>query len=114
MKVNPIKESLSLSANSGTCGGILKAMNGSFTSPNFPQEYPPNKRCVWEVVGPKNHQIFLNFTQFSLEGMKYACAYDFVLVEKVMGTKVQDVKLNFSPLLEDWSERIISFVPVFK
>lgn len=61
----------------------MTSVNGSFSSPNFPLEYPPNKRCIWEITAPKDHQIFLNFTHFSLEGMKYACAYDYVLVEKV-------------------------------
>ncbi|UYV64840.1 BMP1 [Cordylochernes scorpioides] len=50
------------------CGGILDAENGTIVSPSFPDMYPPNKNCVWEVVAQPQYRITLNFTHFDLEG----------------------------------------------
>lgn len=53
---------------SDACGGMLEGMNGTLTSPSFPDLYPPNKNCIWEIVAPPQHRITLNFTHFELEG----------------------------------------------
>ncbi|KAJ3621320.1 hypothetical protein MTP99_003471 [Tenebrio molitor] len=64
------------------CGGILEAPNGTITSPSFPDLYPLNKNCVWEIVSLPQYRITLNFTHFDLEGnnMHHAqqqqCDYD--------------------------------------
>ncbi|CAP34105.2 Protein CBR-NAS-39 [Caenorhabditis briggsae] len=82
----------SLSANGfscdSTCGGYLKASNGSISSPNFPEMYPNSKTCVWEIEAPEGYHIFINFTKFTVEGMKTECAYDYVTIgdsEKLCG-----------------------------
>lgn len=69
----------------GTCGGIIKATNGTFFSPNFPLNYPPSKNCVWQVEADEGYQIIVNFTHFNVEGMKTECAYDYVLIEDEEG-----------------------------
>uniref|UniRef100_A0A915BIG2 Metalloendopeptidase n=2 Tax=Parascaris univalens TaxID=6257 RepID=A0A915BIG2_PARUN len=68
-----------------TCGGIIKATNGTFFSPNFPLSYPPSKNCVWQVHADEGYQIIVNFTHFNVEGMKTECAYDYVLIEDEEG-----------------------------
>lgn len=50
------------------CGGIVNAANGSIASPSFPDLYPANKNCIWEIVAPPQYRISLNFTHFDLEG----------------------------------------------
>lgn len=50
------------------CGGIINAPNGTIHSPSFPQMYPPNKNCIWQIQAPEKHRILLNFTHFQLEG----------------------------------------------
>ncbi|XP_030767675.1 tolloid-like protein 2 [Sitophilus oryzae] len=64
----------------GACGGMFEIPNGTITSPSFPDLYPFNKNCVWEIVGQPNHRITLNFTHFDLEGNNNAqqqqCEYD--------------------------------------
>ena len=50
------------------CGGTLIALNGSITSPSYPDNYPKNKRCLWKIIGPKGQRISLKFEKFHLEG----------------------------------------------
>jgi hypothetical protein len=50
------------------CGGVFDVSNGTITSPSFPELYPSNKNCVWEIIAPPQYRITLNFTHFELEG----------------------------------------------
>ena len=50
------------------CGGVIDSENGTLLSPSFPDPYPPNKACIWEIVAPLLYRITLNFTRFDLEG----------------------------------------------
>ena len=50
------------------CGGLFDASNGTITSPSFPELYPGNKNCIWEIIAPPQYRITLNFTHFELEG----------------------------------------------
>ncbi|XP_054747410.1 dorsal-ventral patterning protein tolloid [Anastrepha obliqua] len=73
-----------------TCGGIIDASipNATVYSPAYPDVYPISKECVWEVVAPLNHTVFLNFTHFDLEGGKYQfvdCNYDYLLAYSKLG-----------------------------
>lgn len=61
------------------CGGIIEALNGTITSPSFPDIYPMSKECVWEIIAPEQYRITINFTHFDLEGNNYhqqECDYD--------------------------------------
>lgn len=60
------------------CGGIIDAMNGTIVSPSFPDMYPPNKNCAWEIIALPQYRISLNFTHFDLEGNNQDCEYDSV------------------------------------
>lgn len=71
-----------------SCGGIIESMNGTIVSPSFPDLYPMDKECVWEIKVPKNHRITVNFTHFDLEGSNYnvqECDYDSVKVFSKLG-----------------------------
>ncbi|NP_001034901.1 bone morphogenetic protein 1b precursor [Danio rerio] len=61
------------------CGGFISKLNGSFTSPGWPQEYPPNKNCVWQLIAPVQYRITLLFDAFEMEGND-VCKYDYVEV----------------------------------
>lgn len=54
--------------------------NGTITSPSFPDLYPLNKNCVWEIVAQPQYRITINFTHFELEGnlnaQQQQCEYD--------------------------------------
>lgn len=65
------------------CGGVFDTANGTITSPSFPETYPGNKHCVWEIIAPHQYRITLNFTHFDLEGNNVyhdECEYDWVEV----------------------------------
>ncbi|ODM91924.1 Tolloid-like protein 2, partial [Orchesella cincta] len=62
------------------CGGIIEEENGTLTSPSFPNLYPSNKHCAWEIIAPPQTRITINFTHFDLEGNNQECDYDSVEV----------------------------------
>jgi hypothetical protein len=70
------------------CGGIFETSNGTITSPSFPETYPGNKHCFWEIIAPLQYRITLNFTHFDLEGnhvYEQPCEYDWVEVSSKFG-----------------------------
>jgi len=76
------------------CGGQYDAPNGTITSPSFPDIYPSNKNCFWEIIAPPLHVITLNFTHFDLEGdntLQQQCEYDKV---EVFSTNGESNKMN--------------------
>ncbi|OQV15507.1 Tolloid-like protein 2 [Hypsibius exemplaris] len=62
------------------CGGFVESLNGTIFSPSFPELYPSNKHCIWQIVSPPQYRITLNFTHFDLEGNNQDCEYDSVTV----------------------------------
>ncbi|XP_045475772.1 tolloid-like protein 1 [Harmonia axyridis] len=73
------------------CGGDLTInTEGHLESPNFPEEYHPNKECVWRITVPKNYQVALRFQSFEVENHD-GCVYDYV--------EVRDGFTNDSPIL---------------
>ena len=50
------------------CGGMIDASNGTISSPSFPDLYPANKNCIWEILAPPQWRITVNFTHFEIEG----------------------------------------------
>ncbi|XP_029370992.1 bone morphogenetic protein 1-like isoform X2 [Echeneis naucrates] len=72
------------------CGGLITKLNGSFTTPGWPKEYPPNKNCVWQLVAPVQYRITLVFDVFETEGND-VCKYDYVEVRSGLSS---DSKLH--------------------
>lgn len=67
------------------CGGYIDNTNGTVQSPSFPELYPPNKNCVWQIEAPEQYRITLNFTHFDLEGNNQNCEYDSVKITSGTG-----------------------------
>lgn len=70
------------------CGGVIDDPNGTITSPSFPDLYPSNKHCVWEIIALPQYRITLNFTHFDLEGNnmhQQQCDYDRIEVHSKTG-----------------------------
>ncbi|XP_063851508.1 protein tolkin-like [Scylla paramamosain] len=69
------------------CGGRIDYPNGTINSPSFPDFYPVNKNCIWEIIAPPQYRITLNFTHFDLEGNNVSqdCEYDSVDIRSKLG-----------------------------
>ena len=62
------------------CGGdVIIDGSGNLESPNFPDDYLPNKECVWRLTAPQDYQVALVFQTFEVENHD-SCFYDFVAV----------------------------------
>ncbi|GIY80964.1 tolloid-like protein 1 [Caerostris extrusa] len=71
--------------HNGLClWGVIEETNGTIISPSFPDLYPPNKFCIWEIIAPPQYRITLNFTHFDLEGNNQDCEYDSVDIRSKM------------------------------
>nr|XP_020039532.1 membrane frizzled-related protein-like isoform X2 [Castor canadensis] len=67
------------SAKLSGCGGNLTGLQGTFSTPNYPQQYPHQQLCTWHISVPMGHGIKLQFHNFSLEGQD-ECKFDYVEV----------------------------------
>ncbi|EHH65083.1 hypothetical protein EGM_18427 [Macaca fascicularis] len=61
------------------CGGYLDTLEGSFTSPNYPNPHPELAYCVWHIQVEKGYKIKLNFKEIFLEIDKQ-CKFDFLAI----------------------------------
>eukprot|EP00794_Sanderia_malayensis_P003627 gene3627-4141_t len=50
------------------CGDIMTKVGGTFTSPSYPLNYPPDTHCLWQIKVPGAKKIIVDFQGFELEG----------------------------------------------
>lgn len=60
-----------------SCGGALNGRHGIIQSPNFPDTYPNNLHCVWNITVATGYRVKIRFTAFDVEYFKY-CEYDWI------------------------------------
>ncbi|XP_075956494.1 ST14 transmembrane serine protease matriptase a [Anarhichas minor] len=53
-------------AEGAKCGGQLTGEKGTFTSPNFPNYYPPRISCQWSIQVPTGKAVKVTFKKFLL------------------------------------------------
>ena len=53
--------------------------SGHLESPNFPDDYQPNKECTWKITVPSDYQVALKFQSFEIENHDN-CVYDYLEV----------------------------------
>ncbi|MEE6463339.1 hypothetical protein FKM82_005872 [Ascaphus truei] len=53
------------------CGQSLKYFYGAFSSPNYPDFYPPGSNCTWLIDTGDRRKVILRFTDFKLDGTGY-------------------------------------------
>ena len=46
--------------------------SGQLESPNYPEDYQPNKECIWRVSVPVGFQVALKFQSFEVRLFKIA------------------------------------------
>lgn len=49
-----------------SCGGILTSVAGSFASPLYPNSYPLNSECEWQIKAEKGNFIELRFIKMDI------------------------------------------------
>uniref|UniRef100_A0A671G2W0 Cubilin n=1 Tax=Rhinolophus ferrumequinum TaxID=59479 RepID=A0A671G2W0_RHIFE len=54
-------------ASSSACGGNFHMTEGVFNSPGYPEVYPSNVECVWNIVSSPGNRLQLSFINFQLE-----------------------------------------------
>ncbi|KTF87440.1 hypothetical protein cypCar_00025640 [Cyprinus carpio] len=80
-----------VSINASTdCSEVLRSPTGEFSSPNYPDNYPNNRDCVYKIIVEVNMQIMLNVTDFELEGFS-SCSFDYL--------EIRDGGYETSPLI---------------
>jgi len=71
----------------GTCGGNFVGNQGSLASPNYPNDYDNNLRCVYVIEVEADRRVELTFGDFSLENQN-TCRWDALEVDLGDGVKV--------------------------
>ncbi|XP_028858839.1 adhesion G-protein coupled receptor G6-like isoform X12 [Denticeps clupeoides] len=92
-----LEESAVLSCQS--CNLVLTDPEGGFTSPCYPQNYPPSQSCKWTLQAPAGFVVQITFLDFDLEEAM-GCIYDKVIVnmgsseKKFCGLTANGLTLN--------------------
>lgn len=60
---------------SAACGGLLSGPRGFFSSPNYPDPYPPNAHCVWHIQVAADRAVQLRIEALSMESVA-SCLFD--------------------------------------
>ncbi|KAK3572019.1 hypothetical protein QTP86_022249 [Hemibagrus guttatus] len=80
-----------VSINASTdCSEVFTTPTGVLTSPNYPNNYPNSRECIFRIIVAVNNQIMLNFTDFALEAGGN-CIHDYV--------EIRDGGYETSPLI---------------
>ncbi|KAF4095682.1 cubilin isoform X1 [Onychostoma macrolepis] len=80
-----------VSINASTdCSEVFRSPTGEFSSPNYPDNYPNSRECVFKIIVEVNMQIMLNVTDFELEGFS-SCGFDYL--------EIRDGGYETSPLI---------------
>ncbi|XP_006766106.1 PREDICTED: cubilin, partial [Myotis davidii] len=72
-------------ASSSACGGDFHMAEGTFDSPGYPEVYPSNVECVWNIVSSPGNRLQLSFITFQLEDSQ-DCSRDFVEIREENAT----------------------------
>ncbi|KAF6019341.1 DMBT1 [Bugula neritina] len=70
--------STTVKEESEVCGGVLAGTEGNLTSPNYPNPYPHNAYCVWNITVPSG-DITITVTELDVESCN-SNEYDFLKI----------------------------------
>ncbi|XP_049579851.1 neuropilin and tolloid-like protein 2 isoform X2 [Syngnathus scovelli] len=74
------------------CGNWIRHTDGgSFSSPNYPNTYPPNKECLYVLEALPRQRIELQFDESFYIEASFECRFDHI--------EVRDGPFSFSPLI---------------
>ena len=72
------------------CGGFFTSLIGNITSPGFPNNYPNNARCTYEIYVPSDRRIVLEFQFYDFE----SCCDRVVIKQMVAGSNSEVARLS--------------------
>uniref|UniRef100_A0A3Q3W0B5 Cubilin n=1 Tax=Mola mola TaxID=94237 RepID=A0A3Q3W0B5_MOLML len=71
----------SWSADSSGCGGTIHADSGTFKSPNYPQNFPANVECSWQIIAHEANHLEMSFSSdFQIPDSSGSCLNSYVKV----------------------------------
>ncbi len=86
-----------------TCGGQLSGDKGSFSSPNFPNYYPPRTTCQWTIQVRWSHFISMFHKGFCrvllLRGSHVTSPFSFYFMSILKVPSGKGVKITFKKFL---------------
>ncbi|XP_048237900.1 cubilin-like isoform X1 [Haliotis rufescens] len=65
------------------CGGLFHSNQGTLMSPNYPNAYPHNTQCEWDINVDSGYTVQMTFQSFDLEAGT-RCPYDYVQMSDVL------------------------------
>ena len=81
------------------CGGILPiATSGEIKSPSYPNRYPPNLNCIWQIQVTAGHQVTATYRDIDIEPSS-RCIKDYV--------RLQNGASASSPVLNTYCARAL-------
>ncbi|XP_067648024.1 cubilin homolog [Eurosta solidaginis] len=64
-----------------SCGGIITSMHGILTSPFYPQSYPSNVECVWQIKASAGNSIEIDIDDLDIATSE-KCNEDFLEIRQ--------------------------------
>ncbi|EHH19435.1 hypothetical protein EGK_20138, partial [Macaca mulatta] len=62
-----------IKGGSNSCGGVTSSLSGSFSSPQYPENYPTDIQCVWEIHVDTKFRIELIILSLKIIQSKDRC-----------------------------------------
>uniref|UniRef100_A0A671XF34 Cubilin n=1 Tax=Sparus aurata TaxID=8175 RepID=A0A671XF34_SPAAU len=71
----------SWSADSSGCGGVIHADTGAIKSPNYPQNFPANVECSWQIIAHEGNHLEMSFdSDFQIPDSTGTCQSSYIKV----------------------------------
>ncbi|XP_034427678.1 cubilin [Hippoglossus hippoglossus] len=71
----------SWSADSSGCGGVIHADSGTIKSPNYPQNFPANVECSWQIIAREGNHLQMSFnSDFQIPDNTGTCQNSYIKV----------------------------------
>ncbi|XP_052856054.1 cubilin homolog [Drosophila gunungcola] len=64
-----------------TCGSVYTAISGRFSSPHYPDSYPPDIECIWELKASQGNALSLTLESMRIEESE-GCNRDYLEVRE--------------------------------
>lgn len=65
------------------CGGDIHSIHGSIASPNYPNSYPLNTECVWNIIASPGNRITLSINEIAIPKTDDFCNQDYLEIREM-------------------------------